>query len=84
MALTLSRGRPPVTLEAAYAVLAKAERVLRAMGPEAEDRVGAEARAVLQHECAKAVERATNAWIYRFDTDTVHRLMQTRPQKRRA
>ena len=52
-------------------MLVKAERVLQAMGPEAEGRVGVEARAVLKHECAKAVERATNAWIYRFDTDTV-------------
>jgi hypothetical protein len=80
----LERGRDPVTLTDAYAVLAKAERILQAMGPEAEARVGAEARAVLEHECAKAVARATESWIYRFDTDSVYRLMQNRPQQRRA
>jgi hypothetical protein len=80
----LKQGRAPVTLTDAYAILAKAERVLEAMGPEAEALVGAEARAVLEHECAKAVARATESWIYRFDTDSVYRLMQTRPQRLRA
>ena len=78
------RGRPKATLEDAYTVLAKAERILRAMGPEAERQIGTEARAVLEHECAKAVARATETWIYRFDTDSVYRMMQTRPQMRRA
>ncbi|MEW8054166.1 MAG: hypothetical protein AB2796_02530 [Candidatus Thiodiazotropha sp.] len=78
------RGRPKATLTDAYTVLAKAERILQAMGPEAEGLVGTEARAVLEHECAKAVARATETWIYRFDTDSVYRMMQTRPQKRRA
>ena len=80
----LERGRGPATLTDVYAVLAKAERILRAMGPEAEGLVGTEARAVLEHECAKAVARATETWIYRFDTDSVYRMMQTRPQQRRA
>jgi hypothetical protein len=76
------RGRAKATLEDAYALLEKGDRVLKAMGLEVDGQVGAEARSVLKHECAKAVAGATDVWLYRFETDSVHRLMQTRPQSR--
>jgi hypothetical protein len=78
----VQHGRAQATLADAYALLEKGERVLKAMGPEVEGQIGEEARAVLNHECAKAVAGATDVWLYRFETDSVHRLMQTRPQSR--
>jgi len=76
------RGRARAALEDVYALLEKAERLLHSMGPEVESQVGAEARAVLKHECAKAVARSTDVWLYQFETDSVQRLMQTQPQSR--
>ena len=74
-------GRPKASFQAVYAIPEKAERLLEAIGPEAERLVGAQTRELLEHECAKAVAKATDIRIYTFETDTVHRLMMTRPMK---
>ena len=79
----LRRGNPKASFQSLYAIPKKAERLLKAIGSEAECLVGTQTREVLEHECAKAVAKATDIRIYRFETDTVHRLMMNRPKVRR-
>lgn len=74
------RGAPQTSLRSISAIRDKADRLLELIGPEAKHLVGARTRALLEHESAKAVAMASNTRLYLFDTDSVYRLMNTRPQ----
>lgn len=72
------RGVPGLSLQSVFDIHDKAERLLDAIGPDAERMVGAYTRDALGHEFAKAVAAATDSRIYLLDTDSVYRLMMTK------
>lgn len=53
------------TREVVFGALAKAERVLAMTGPKAERLVGAKARELLAHDCARAFAHAVEPSLYR-------------------
>ena len=56
-----------------FSVLDKAERLIAAVGPEAEARVGHATRELLSHECCKAVAAAGDPNLYTLTCDSVYR-----------
>jgi hypothetical protein len=77
---SLKRGAPRVSLRSVSAIREKAERLLSAIGSDAEHMVGERTREILGHECSKAIASATDPRIYLFDANIVHRLMMSRPK----
>ncbi len=82
-ARNLGRGEKGTSSQSMHDIMEKANRLLQMIGDEAERMVGAQTRQTLNHEYCKAVARATDHRIYLFDTDSVHRLMMSKPKKKR-
>lgn len=57
-------------------ILHKAERLLAALGADAEHLVGARTRELLTHECCKAIAGATDPRLYLLGRDSVCQIIR--------
>ena len=72
----LKEGAAITAKPAVFAILHKAERLLSALGDEAQRLVGRRTREFLTHECCKAVAGATDHRLYALTHDSVYQVMQ--------
>jgi len=79
----LGRGEKEASSKSVNDIIEKAERLLEMIGAEAERMVGTRTRQTINHEYCRAVAMATDSRMYLFDTDSVYRMMMTKPKMKK-